>query len=295
MITIELYGSLAAQFGPKFKADVKTPAEAFRCMEANFPGKFMSVIRDGYFKIVRGGSEISENELNKHMVGARNLKIIPVPAMAKNGGMGKILMGLAIVAIVAVAAVTAGGGLAALPAFLGTEAIGVLGVSITWGNIAMIGVAMLIGGIISAISPTPKVADTDYEDRNGGNPSFLFQGAVNISEPGGPVPVVYGLMLTGSVTVSGGISVVDISDRSEPTTLYALDWNSDRAAAGTFFTPGSVCFYNNQYWERSNQYSGPDDARRLYAPDTFTSPIFWRPFNNSEDVQLARQFEIDNM
>lgn len=296
MVTIELYGDLAAQFGPKFKADVRTPAEAFRCMEANFPGKFLSTVRDGHFKIVRGGMEIGENDLNKNMVGAKNLKIIPVPAMAKNGGIGKILMGVAILAIVAVAAVATGGaGLAGLPAFLGTEAIGVLGVSITWGNIAMVGVAMLIGGIISAITPMPKVSDQEYGSRNNDNPSFLFQGAVNISEPGGPVPVVYGIMLTGSVTISGGISVVDISDRSEPNTIYALDWTTERALAGSFFTPGSLSFYNNQYWERTNQYTGPDDPRKGYPPDTLTNPIFWRAYSNTDNVQLKRQFEIDNL
>ncbi len=69
------------------------------------------------------------------------------------------------------------------------------------GNILLGGFAMALGGVSMMLAPTPKADD------NADKGSFLFNGATNVSAQGGPVPLVYGDVLTGSVV--GSLSITD--------------------------------------------------------------------------------------
>lgn len=70
-----------------------------------------------------------------------------------------------------------------------------------------VAVAVVIGAVVSMLAPKPK---TGISSSAGSTPSFYFSGAVNVVDPGYPVPLVYGEVLTGSVVLSTSIKVEDI-------------------------------------------------------------------------------------
>ena len=69
---------------------------------------------------------------------------------------------------------------------------------------------IMLAVAVYAISNIPKVGN--YEERNGGKDkqSHIFNGAVNTTEQGQAVPIVYGKMRVGSVTVSAGLSTTEV-------------------------------------------------------------------------------------
>lgn len=71
-----------------------------------------------------------------------------------------------------------------------------------------LGVAMMLGGVSQLLTRQPKgLAGVDDPD-NGA--SYNFNGPVNVTAQGNPVPVLYGEMIVGSVTVSGDMYSEDI-------------------------------------------------------------------------------------
>ena len=93
--------------------------------------------------------------------------------------------------------------------------VALIGIGMIPGNPAgsfmiQAGAAMAIGGAAQMLSPTPN---TDYNNNESpdARASYLFNGPVNAMEPGTTIPVGYGEMFIGTVTVSGGISVEDVA------------------------------------------------------------------------------------
>jgi len=76
-----------------------------------------------------------------------------------------------------------------------------------------IAIAVVVGVIISALSPTPDMSGGSA--RSDERPSFLFNGPVNVVEQGYPVPLVYGTHMTGSIIISAGVEVEDIPYEAE--------------------------------------------------------------------------------
>jgi hypothetical protein len=72
---------------------------------------------------------------------------------------------------------------------------------ISFGKIALLGAAMALGGISQLMSPAPK------QTYNNKKTSWLFDGAVNSSDQGGPIPVVAGKFTVPGILISGGIEV----------------------------------------------------------------------------------------
>lgn len=215
MKTIYLHGHLKEQFGESFKLSVQTAAEAVRALEANFPGKFFMAIRDGIYKIQRepGQPNITEDQL-RFNTSSKEIHIVPVIQGSGGGGKGKgfvgIVLGVALIAAAvafAPAAAGAGGFLGAnLGAAVGTG--GLFG-SLTYGNIALWGAGLILSGVSSLLTPTPKLNQNAYvaREKPEERPSFIFNGPVNNTEQGGPIPLVYGRIRTGSVVVSGGLKI----------------------------------------------------------------------------------------
>jgi predicted phage tail protein len=67
-----------------------------------------------------------------------------------------------------------------------------------------IGVSLALSGISQLMSPTPQISSKGYE-REAEKPSFVFNGPVNRTEQGGPITLVYGEIITGSIVVGGSI------------------------------------------------------------------------------------------
>lgn len=210
-----LYGDLAEQYGSCFTVRANTVASAVRLMEANFKGKFMRGIIDGTYRVIAGKSVDDEhaihfdNELVRKglNLGSKDLHIIPVPA--GSGGAFRVVLGVALIAaafyfapaIIGAAGPTLG---------MATPIVSLGGMSLTYSSIAMFGLSLALGGIAQLLTPVAKVGDYASRESADERPSYLFNGAVNTVEQGGPVPVIYGRMRTGSVVISGGIKSEDI-------------------------------------------------------------------------------------
>jgi predicted phage tail protein len=199
MHEIILHGGLKKRYGESFFMDVATPAEVIRALCSQLEG-IEQDIREGVFRLVRGdikkGTELGEEDLFFNLGKEKEFHIVPVPAGAKRGGIGKIILGVALIGV----------GLANPIALQGLSLAGTPLVT----SIGGLGVSLALGGVSQLLSPSPRVQDYSSRERPDQRPSFLFNGAVNVAEQGLPIPLVYGQMRTGSVVVSAGITTDNI-------------------------------------------------------------------------------------
>jgi predicted phage tail protein len=138
---------------------------------------------DQHYRVSIGTYDIDLEELH-HPAGAAPISFVPVVAGA--GAVGRIIAGIALVAI-----------------GLFVPGIGALGVQILVG----VGASLVLGGVAQLLTPTPTTSKDEADPRK----SFSFSGIQNTNRAGVPVPVVYGETLVGSVVVSAGIDIVQVS------------------------------------------------------------------------------------
>jgi len=79
------------------------------------------------------------------------------------------------------------------------------GGGILGGIVGHLATALLFTGIAYALSPHARGGSTGEYAPQAENPSYLFNGAVNVSEQGGPVPIVYGRTRCSSVVISSAV------------------------------------------------------------------------------------------
>ena len=200
MRVIKVYGPLAKFLGRRqFKAVVNTPAEAIRFLVANFP-KLKAHMADQYYKVCAGKNELDVGshleQLHYPMAQAECIRIIPVIAGA---GSAAAKIGIGIALIAAAILFPVGGALASSAFTLGAAAATAIG---------SIGASLVLGGVAQLISPTPKISSGE-DSTNDPRKSYSFSGIQNVARQGVPVPVVYGEMIVGSVTISAGINTED--------------------------------------------------------------------------------------
>lgn len=185
MKQIILHGSLA-HFGERFSLDVRDPAEAVRALTTQIKG-FREAVEAGSWHVIRGpledGESLNEEGLTVGLGNQNEIHILPAIEGAGGDGVGKVIGGIALVA---------------------ASFIPGLNVAVA-GALFSAGVSMSLGGVSMMLAPSP---DSNYDDRESPDqrPSFLFDGPVNTSTQGLPVPVVYGRIKTGSVVVSAGMT-----------------------------------------------------------------------------------------
>ena len=199
MRVIKVYGKLAKHLGQRsFKAVARTPGEAIKFLLANFPD-LRPVLSEGEYTVSVGRHQLPIGEhpefIGYPVAGSEPIRIAPVISGA-GGNAGKILAGVALITAAVVFAPTAGAG------FLGATGAGGLsaGVSVALGNL---GAALVLGGIAGIISPTPETPEMDSDPRE----NFSFSGVQNVARSGVVVPVIYGEVITGSITISAGLNV----------------------------------------------------------------------------------------
>lgn len=178
--TIRLYGKLGAKFGRVHRLAVANAAEAVRALCVMLPGfeSHMSNAPGGY-AVFYGRENVGAEALG-HPSGKDDIRIAPIPAGAKQGGIFQVVVGT--VLIVA-------GAVTANPALM------------------MAGAAMAIGGAVMMLSPQPSAAESADSANN--RSSYAFNGQVNTEAQGNPVPLLYGELIVGSAVISGGVYVED--------------------------------------------------------------------------------------
>ena len=192
---IKLYGKLAKFIGHRvLEADVATAAEAARFLLANWP-ELEAHMSDQHYRVSIGTYDLTAEELYDP-AGAAPISFVPVVAGA--GATARIIAGIAIIALsLGIGAIASAG--VVLGGLAGIGTVGTIFVGI--------GVSLVLGGIAELLTPTPKTSTDEGDPRK----SFSFSGIQNVSRAGVPVPVVYGETLTGSVVISAGIDIVQVS------------------------------------------------------------------------------------
>ncbi|WLW63689.1 tail assembly protein [Achromobacter sp. PD1] len=186
---VRLYGRLGARFGRVHRLAVCSTAEAIRALCVLMPG-FERELSESELHGVRyacflGKRNIGEDDIG-HPVGSDSIRIAPVLAGAKRGGLFQTILGA--VLIVAGAAVNVFAPGAGTP-------------------FMQLGAAMALGGVIQMLSPQQRGLSARDSPEHGA--SYNFNGAVNTSAQGNPAPLLYGRMIVGSAVISAGIYAED--------------------------------------------------------------------------------------
>lgn len=195
---IKLYGELAKFLGQKtFEAEVNNAAQAIRFLVVNFP-QLEKHMADRYYKVAIDDWELEEKELH-YPNGQEDIKIIPVVGGEGGRGLGKVLLGAALI----------GGAFLINPALSFSFQSGVTGFAsagaITQAAVYT-GASLILQGVADMLTPVPKITEQEQDPRL----SFNFSGIQNTSRAGVAVPVIYGEVLTGSVVVSAGIETAQV-------------------------------------------------------------------------------------
>lgn len=198
--TLHLHGALATTYGPTHEVVASSLPDALRIVDCNHPG-FLSRVRVGSFHCLHGSDALEESqELAEHQVllprATGDFHLVPVAEGGK-GRTGKMIFSI----VVGGALLATGIGGAAI---FGTGSTGlfVAGTSIglSFGSLALMGGAMLLGGISQLLTPSPKTDTTDRKPT-----SFTFSGPGSVDDEGGPIPLIYGEVVTGGVAIASSL------------------------------------------------------------------------------------------
>ncbi|EGT4373102.1 tail assembly protein [Cronobacter malonaticus] len=192
--TVRLYGMLGAKFGRVHRLVIASPAEACRALSVILPGfeQYMQTahLRGLRFAVFKGKKNIGQDEL-KHNSGEEDIRIAPVIAGSKRGGVLQTILGAVLV--------------------VGALALGPVGIGAIAGSTAMsiglMGGSMMIGGVVQMLSPQPGGLASRQDPDNA--PSYAFGGPVNTTAMGNPVGLLYGEREIGGAIVSAGIYTDD--------------------------------------------------------------------------------------
>ncbi len=182
-----LDGVLGHNFGREWNLHVGSVPEALRMIDANKPG-FMQWIRanlpiyDRYRIVCKyedGRVELLDEDSLSVKRSPVEIRFVPIPAGA--GNVGRIIVGIILIIV------------GAFTSWAGGEAL------------IYMGVGMVVGGIIGALTPIPKTKK--HDTAGGGIASDYFNGPLNVSEECAPIPIIYGRVLAGSQAVSAALTI----------------------------------------------------------------------------------------
>lgn len=221
--TVRLYGPMGARFGREFKLAVANPAEAINALAKMIPGfeaYMMGAADHGIrFAVFVGKHNLSEIAELKYPVGNEPIRIAPILTGSKNSGVLSVILGAVLIVVGAAINIISEGALS----WLGTPMI-------------YAGVAMIAGGVVQMLAPTPKGTP---DDRTENTPNTNFSGPVNTIAQGRPVPLLLGGPLhVGSAVFSAGIVSEDVHVPTGGGTTGSPAGNGGRGGGG------SVDFFN---------------------------------------------------
>ena len=258
MRKVYLEGVLGDKFGHEWNLDVASPSEALQAIAVQRQG-FKQYLIDAAdslaYEIVFGDKELKKPDgvqtdldmVHPVPVGMP-MHFVPVVEGSKSRGLA-ILTGLVLIAATGGFAAIGIGGSSTLTAGMAQNAAAfeaVAGGASLAGQtfstagflgslMSGVGMMMAAGQLIQMLSPQPDTGDAEERAEN-----YLFSGAVNTTRQGGPVPLVYGRILTGSSTISASIFTQTARSKAGASSKRKL------VGISNFRTPGS------KYGQNSN-------------------------------------------
>jgi predicted phage tail protein len=201
MITVLLYSHLAKQFGRRHRLAISSPAEAIRALCANykdFRAAIMLHDQPGYRVLV--GEEDRADHIGMHLPTGRAKVIKIIPVIAGSGGLGRILLGAALIAASVYLPLPGAGYFE-----------GALSEFSIASTVSSIGFSLVLGGVSQLLFAPPKPANNGSTERANNLPSYNFNGPVNTIGQGNCVPVCYGGPIrVGSQVISAGTETVNL-------------------------------------------------------------------------------------
>lgn len=173
-----LYGDLRLKYGHKHEFDISTPAEAIRALKANYPEFEQDLFGNVGFNVYIGYDQVPGVSANNPVSQVEVCRIVPTISGA---GIGEAVAWW----IASQYAIT-------------TTTLAI----ITFAVNALVNLA--ISGIAQALFAPPKPSAIGSE-RPENKPSYVFNGPVNTTQQGHPVPVGYGKLRVGSQVISAGL------------------------------------------------------------------------------------------
>jgi predicted phage tail protein len=178
---IYLEGELGDKFGKELSANVSSLKEAFKLIDANYPGfkdyLFECDQKGVGFAIDIQGDSVDNEEDFIIPLNAGDITIASVPAGSKSG-LGKILAAIAIIYIVSIT-----GGFEAIGTLMKT---GTMTVGAAAGMAGFsIGMSLAMAGLQQLMAPDPSVDEQSPQ-------SYMFNGDEQNIIEGDPVPILYG-------------------------------------------------------------------------------------------------------
>jgi len=202
MKTVKLLGELGKKFGKSYKFDISNPAEAVRALCINFPAFKQHLIdsekRGVAYRVIVGKEDQKLEDLHNPS-GKDVIKFVPILQGAGGNGIFQTILGVALIA----AAFATGG--------VSLTATGSLTSTMLGGMAFGMGTSLIIGGVVQMLTPMPSTNISDDNNKPDNKPSYAFNGSVNTSAQGYPVPVGYGRMIVGSAVISAGIVAEELA------------------------------------------------------------------------------------
>lgn len=194
---VKLVGHIGKRFGSEYEFDVNTPAEAVRALCSQVKG-FKEYLQEGegkeqLFKIVVGETELEDLQNSMKSSCTGDISIVPVTDAAGSDFL-KIVAGATLLYF-------SGGS-------FGYELIMMTGSSSVLGLATMVGAGLILSGISGILMKPPTQRNTVEVEKNA---SYLFNGAVNTTQQGNPIPIGYGRLKIGSQVISTEIKNAQVA------------------------------------------------------------------------------------
>lgn len=198
MTTVYLYGALGRRFGHRWSLDVQSPAEAVRAIAANrrdFLPYLTSHSLPGY-QVFLGADVLTGADHLHDPAGRQAIKIVPVVT----GGAKSPVIGIIIGVVLIIAAVVSFQWYAVPLGLTAAGALTATGSAVLAAG--FIGAGLVVSGLTTLLTNTPSAT---VQERPENTPSAIFNGPVNTTVAGHPVPIGYGTLRVGSAVVSASI------------------------------------------------------------------------------------------
>ena len=202
---LKLYGELAEFVGHKeFEIQVDSLGKAVSFLVNNFP-QIEKYMNPQYYQVKVGNYAVNEEELY-YPIGQQDIHIVPVISGAGRGGLGKVLLGAALIGL---SFVSFGGAPGLASAFKGGfTAAKFAKVGLISKSFLYLGASLVLSGVSEMLFPLPK--PKEFNSEQDPQLSYSFSGTQNTSRAGTPVPIVYGEIVTGSVVISGAVDTQQV-------------------------------------------------------------------------------------
>ena len=175
-MTVHLHGPLAEQYGTSHSLAVLTPREAVAALDANYPGFLADFVRHDRYGILADG-DVREGDTAAVLPVAREMHFYPLI----EGNVPLIV-----------------------PFVAAAFGIGTMAATIVSGLL----VTALLVGVSLLFRPKMPEVEREEEKRD---ESYVFSGPENVTGQGVAVPLIYGRVYAGSVVVSAGQDVSQLT------------------------------------------------------------------------------------